>query len=266
MSRALRLFRGPVDASGFTPETEFLAWPARPAAGAGATTTVAGDLDGDGKTDLVVVDNGDPAAGVVRVFLNTAVPGAAAPTYRLHEAGTFAGGPVSVTIGDVDRDTRPDVVVATRDAQEVTVLLNRAAESGTLGLEVARTVGISGRPVSVSLGDIDGNGWLDVVMNTDSGVGYVLSTVPTGQFDPPLENAPVLFFQDRVESIYVGGEWGYITYRVTGQRYETTFQMGGMTSVHLADVNGDAKADLLFTKAGSDGVFVRYSQSTGQSE
>jgi hypothetical protein len=76
----------------------------------GSCSLAVGDLDGDGKPDVVVANAGpigDP--GSVAVFLqDPATPGALKP------AALYQGywGPLWVVIGDLDGDGRPDLVVA----------------------------------------------------------------------------------------------------------------------------------------------------------
>jgi hypothetical protein len=75
----------------------------------GACALAVGDLDGDGRPEIVVANAGAPGwPGSVTVFHDDGTPG----SYSLRTFYAGYGGPSSVAIGDVNGDGRPDLILA----------------------------------------------------------------------------------------------------------------------------------------------------------
>lgn len=107
-----------------TPGT-FLA-PITYATASGAIHAVVGDLNGDSRPDLVVANLGGSRAGTVSVLLqDPARPGV------FLSATNYVGvyGPLSVAIGDLNGDSRPDIAVA--DGDRATIMLQSSTTPGT---------------------------------------------------------------------------------------------------------------------------------------
>jgi hypothetical protein len=116
-----------------------------------------GDLNSDGRPDLVVANNDSDN---VSVLLNNG-------------DGTFAAqvkyaagyGPISVAIADLDRDGELDLAVANQPTENVSVLLNNG--DGTFATQIRYSAGDG--PRSVAIGDLDDDGDLDLATaNLDS--------------------------------------------------------------------------------------------------
>jgi hypothetical protein len=94
----------------------------------GAVDVAVGDLNGDGRPDLVVASLDPDFTGAVSVLLQNAAPA---------QGGTFAaatvypgmGQPLSVAIADLNGDGHPDIAVA--DGTSATVMLQNASAPGT---------------------------------------------------------------------------------------------------------------------------------------
>ena len=148
---------GPAGAQPCTscPRTSLGLAPRSYAAGYMPVAAAAGDLDGDGRGDLVVANN-PPGAGKIRVLLG-------GPNGFVI-AGSYDESPVprGVAIADFDTDGLPDVVVAAGDAGSGWVRIHRNLGNGNLSLTpiVSRSAGLNTSAVVV--GDFDGNGAPDV--------------------------------------------------------------------------------------------------------
>jgi hypothetical protein len=112
----------------------------------------AGDLDGDGRIDLVVPLVGDRA---VVVLLGTAAGDLGAP----RTFATTRARPYGAVVGDVDGDGLADVVVSHDDTDTVVVM----AGNGRGELVEARAIELPARIFTPVLLDVDGDGSLDLV-------------------------------------------------------------------------------------------------------
>jgi hypothetical protein len=122
---------------------------------------VAGDVNGDGRQDLVVVNTD---ANSVSVLLGTTLPGSATPTFAPELELPVGGAPVTPVLADVDGDGRPDIVVPNQTSGGVSILVNTTPAGSTLA-SFAPVVGLAltGGGVNVAVGDLNGDGKPDVL-------------------------------------------------------------------------------------------------------
>ncbi len=121
----------------------------------GSWNVVAGDLDGDGKPDLVATRNNL----AICVYLNTSTPGNISFASRVEYPSLSYYG--YATIGDLDGDAKPEIIVAGSSAQKVQVFKNTCIP-GVISFQPAKNYAAGTEPIKVALGDFDGDGRPDI--------------------------------------------------------------------------------------------------------
>jgi hypothetical protein len=133
-----------------------------------------GDVNGDGKPDLAIVNSPSSSARSGKDGL-TILLGDGAGGFKMMTGSPFATGkiPNRVAIGDVNGDGVNDIAVSSPDGNNITLFL--MSSSGTVAS--GSTIAVGGKPKGLAIRDLNGDGKADVVItnNSDNTVTVVLS-------------------------------------------------------------------------------------------
>ena len=253
-------------------------------AGTQPASVVSADVNGDGKPDLVVANQG---SSNVSVLLNTTLPGAASPSYAAQQPFTTGTGPQSVAVADVNGDGKRDLVVANQGANTISVLLNTTAPGAATPSYASQQPFPAGTaPQSVAVGDLNGDGVADVAaVNTGGGISVLLNTTAPGAVTSSFAaaqpftagtsgrsiTAADLNGDGRLDLVALSPADGtvLVLFNTTApgattasftaaQAFATVTGNPGSNpyAVVAADVNGDGRRDLIISNVGSASVSV----------
>ncbi len=149
---------GTISSNSFAAKVDF-------AAGDTPTTISIADIDNDGKQDVVV---GSWQGSNVSVFKNTSTPGVIdANTLASRVDFNVVGEDLSV--GDIDGDGKPDLVIANPRPRGVSVLKNLSVQGVISTSSFSSKVDFAGTvPYYSTIGDFDGDGAPEIVSASDS--------------------------------------------------------------------------------------------------
>ncbi len=234
--------------------------------GSAAMGVAIGDLNGDGRPDLAVTNNG--VTGTVSVLLQSTIT---AGTFQAAVNYTVGDGPRPVAIADLNRDGRPDLVVGNTGAGGISVLLQSGTTRGVFLSAVSYTAGTG--PEGVAIGDLNADGRLDIaVANSSSGNISILlqNTASPGTFASPVNIANGATRALVVADLNLDGRLDLAT--VDFSDFSThlqnpaapgTFLAGvsynagtGPTKIAVGDLNNDGHPDLAVVNQNSNDVSV----------
>jgi hypothetical protein len=148
-----------------------------------------GDLDGDGKPDIVVTNGvGDTS---VSVYRNTSSGGVI--SFAARQRFSAVNGPYAVAIGDLDGDGKPDLAIANNGGSQISIYKN-ISTPGNIAFAARVDINTGTNPYGIAIGDMDGDGKADLVVTTEgtsSALSVLLNTTSGGvmSFGAPVNYA-----------------------------------------------------------------------------
>ena len=276
-----------IDATAFASTVDF-------ATGTNPYNVAIGDIDGDGKPDLVVTNEG---SNTVSVYRNISASGSiTADSFDTPIDFTTGSYPQGVALGDIDGDGKPDLVVTNYNSNTFSVYRNTSTSGSITTSSFATNVDFttgSSSPIGIAIGDIDGDGKPDLVVtnwnnntvsiyrntstsgsitassfatNVDFSTGTNPFNVAIGDIDGDGKpDLAVTNYSDNTVSVFRNTS---TSGSITTSSFATSiyFTTGSYPiGIAIGDIDGDGKPDLVITNYGSNKVSIYMNISTSGS-
>jgi hypothetical protein len=135
--------------------------------GVGTYAIASGDLDGDGKKDLVVNSILDHTISVLR---NTSVSGTI--SFAAKQDFPATGSVYGIVVNDIDGDGRPDLTVVNGLESGFSVYRNTSTGPGNISFATKIDITSGVFPRALAVGDIDGDGKPDVLVSNNMSANF----------------------------------------------------------------------------------------------
>jgi len=234
------------------------------------------DLDGDGKPDVVVVNQRSKTVSVMR---NTSTTGIISFAPKVDYAVGYW--PPCVSITDFDGDGKPDLVIANDGSTSISIFRNTCT-IGTISFDTRTDYTIGNYPRDLSVGDLDGDGKPDIAAGTSQGFSILRNTSTNGtiSFEPKIDyvtdidvykisisdldsdGKPEIMFRASDGKFYAmnntctAGTISFASHRQVGTIYHSC-------CLSIGDLDGDGKPDLAITNNETTVSVLRNTSTTG---
>jgi gliding motility-associated-like protein len=228
-----------------------------------------GDLDADGKADIAV---GADYYSIISIYRNTSTPGTINFDTRI-ALDVGALGPNGISIADLDSDGKMDLAVALDAGAKLAVYRNTGSV-GTINFATRQDFATSTRARSVSIGDLDGDGKVDVAisnLNNKISTFRNTSTVGTISFATRIDFAALTGYEGisiadldadgKAEIISTGS--GFSVLRNIGSSGNIRFAPyvpapinAWLNGITVGDLDGDGKPDVVAVSSNLKRVFL----------
>jgi hypothetical protein len=198
------------------------------ATGSGAYHFVAiADIDGDRKQDLAIYNGGNN--GTVSLYRNTGSPGVIGFELQIIFP---VGGPYGMSLGDLNGDGKPELVVSNFSSATLSVFKNLSS-AGTISFGQKTDYPTVIRPFVNAIGDLDGDGKPDIAVSNQA------------------NNPPIV-------SVFKNTSSGDVISLAPRIDYGTGY---AALSIVIVDLDGDGKPDLAAANSGSQALSVFRNQT-----